>query len=176
MKAKIYHNIIAYSFLLLYILMAAVNLALMLQIRAMKKNRSGSATYAFRKEKCTLVVILVFFGFSYLTRFVWDRYLNGKLFTPDKGMFIFWLTYDLVTYVDGLSFAALLLFHKSNFKEQKGTENADSHQETPGSDDDGSVVYLNNKTNISSSSINVTEVFNPSSQEPAEEREEKSPR
>ena len=53
-------KILSYLFLTLFILMATANIALMLQIRAMKQENLGSANYIFRKEKCTLVIILKF--------------------------------------------------------------------------------------------------------------------
>ena len=31
-------------------------------------------------------------------------------------MFAFWIVYDLISYLEGLSFTALLLFHRKNFK------------------------------------------------------------
>ena len=147
-------KILAYLFLILFILMATANTALMLQIRAMNRKNSGTATYIFRKEKCTLAIILIFFGLSYLFRFVWDEFLLDLLFEHD---FICEFAYDLVSYFDGLSFAALLLFHKSNFKvhqQVQENEHANMHLATSMNDNGGSVVYLEERTNISSSQAN----------------------
>ncbi len=58
-------------------------------------------------------MILAFFEISYLIRFVWDDYLNENLY--DGSNFYYELSYDLVGYADGMSFVALLLFHRSNF-------------------------------------------------------------
>ena len=68
-------NILAYLFLIMFIMMATANTALMLQIRAMNRLNSGRATYIFSKEKCTLAIVLIFFGLSYLFRFAWDWFL-----------------------------------------------------------------------------------------------------
>ena len=139
--------------------MATANTALMLQIRAMNQKSSGTAPYFFRREKCTLAIILIFFGLSYLVRFVWDEFLH-ELLCSLESLFFNWLVYDLIGYIDGLSFAALLLFHKSNFKvhqQVQENEHADMHLSSSMNEDGESVVYLDEQTNITPSQV-VTDV------------------
>ena len=136
-------KITAYLFLVLFILMLAANTALMLQIRTMNRKKAGTGSYIFRKEKCTLAIILIFFGLSYLIRFVWDEFLNALLMELEW-YFIVELGYDIVCFFDGLSLAALLLFHKSNFKVKRGVQETEHANRRPSSlnDDNDSVVYL----------------------------------
>ena len=110
-------QITAYTILILFILMTAANIVLIIQIRKINKSFSNSAAYHFKKEKFTLAIVLAFFGLSYLFRFLWDEFLGFKLLNLDND-FYFFLVYDIVIYADGLSFTALLLFHRSNFKVQ----------------------------------------------------------
>ena len=58
---------LSYTVLLMFLLMAAVNIALFCQIRAKEKS-----LYHFRREQKTLLIILAFFELSYLLRFIWD--------------------------------------------------------------------------------------------------------
>ena len=48
--AEVWVETVAYEFLILFILMAAVNIALLLSIRTMNKNNSSRGIYLFRKE------------------------------------------------------------------------------------------------------------------------------
>ena len=66
-----------------------------------------------------MVTILVVYGFSYLLRFVWDEVIRETLLEKTDDVFLFYLVFDVVGYAEGLSLAALLLFHKSNFKLKK---------------------------------------------------------
>lgn len=116
-RVTLYSKICGYAILILSILMTAANIVLIIQIRKINKNFSNRATYHFKKEKFTLAIILAFFGLSYLFRFLWDEFLGFRLLNLDND-FYFFLVYDIVSYADGLSFTALLLFHRSNFKMQ----------------------------------------------------------
>ena len=116
-RTKLYHRICAYAVLILFILMTAANVVLIIHIRIMNKNLSNNAIDNFKKEKFTLAIILAFFGLSYLFRFLWDEFLGFKLLNLNNE-FYFFLVYDIVSYADGLSFTALLLFHRTNFKVQ----------------------------------------------------------
>ena len=42
------------------------------------------SNYVFKKEKYTMAVILVSFGLSYLTRFLWDHFFDLKLYSLDS--------------------------------------------------------------------------------------------
>ena len=97
--------------------MGIANVALMLQLRAMNQRLWDRATGVFRKEQCTLIITLVCFELSYLIRFVWDEYLAYKLYELAT-CFQCELVYDLLSYFEALSFVALLLCHKRNFKMQ----------------------------------------------------------
>ena len=145
-KVDLVTSILAYIFLILFILMAAANFVLMLQIRAINNNLTNGASYFFKEEKFTLTIILVCFGLSYLIRFVWDEVLSGRLKDEDQ-MFLFYFVYDLVTYFDGMSFAALLFFHRSNFRvAEPVTLSQSTSMNNP-----ESIIYLTNKWSSSAS-------------------------
>ena len=136
--------------------MATANITLILHLRNMNRNNYGRATYSFKREQRTLAIILVFFGLSYLIRFIWDAYLEAKI--RSESIFEFEMVYDLVNFADGVSFAALLLFHNKNFKMQKGEQGIieDNRRQifgTMSNDDDGSVVYLDDGKSVRSTSL-----------------------
>ena len=86
---------------------------------------------------------------SYLSRYVFDEFFNAKLIEQGDA-FKFWLSYDLILYAEGLAYVALLLFHKSNFKEVKQTQQTvheHSFLTESVNDDAETVVILNYKTN-----------------------------
>ena len=75
----IYLQIFAYSFLFMFILMAAVNIALIYQLRKRNNRISMSldspiegTSLSFDTEIKALLLILLFFEVSYLVRFTWD--------------------------------------------------------------------------------------------------------
>ena len=82
---------------------------------------SNTEENPFKKEQCTLATILVFFELGFLSRFVWDAILAELLFNEEK-WFAICMVYDLIAYLEGLSFSALLLFHRNNFKSGASSE------------------------------------------------------
>ena len=94
--------------------MASANLALIYYTRKYNKTVSSNSTNLFRKELCNQTLILISFEVSYLIRFAWDVYLVKSTFDINN-MFNFWLAFDITNYVAGLTYAALLLFHRKNF-------------------------------------------------------------
>ena len=98
----------------MFFIMAAVNILLICVMRKRKNstlNRSSSDD--FKKESCTLNIMLFFFELSYLFRFFWDQYLH-KIWKEKS--FAYRTAYDVSLYIDVLPFIALLLFHWKNFK------------------------------------------------------------
>ena len=96
--------------------MATLNIILAFQVRANLKLLGTRSTYSFSKEKYALVMILFFFELSYGLRFVWDVLIYSGSDNTSKG-FGYYLAFDMVGFVDSLSFTALLLFHRKNFRE-----------------------------------------------------------
>ena len=80
------------------------------------KQLGNRITYEFKKERYTLAIILFFFELSYGLRFVWDVLIYSGSDNTSKG-FGYYLAFDMVGFVDSLSFTALLLFHRKNFRE-----------------------------------------------------------
>ena len=108
-------QIMAYSFLTLFILLGVANIALLVSIRA-KNKIQNHLTYQFKKEQRTLLIILFFFEMSYGFRFFIDSLvLTG--WTCQNSFKVF-LQYDIMCFCDGLSFLPLLLFHNKNFQSQ----------------------------------------------------------
>ena len=67
---------IGYGSLLVFIIMLIANIALILQTRAKAKFDQGQ-TFSFKKEFTNLMVILLFFGLSYLMRFIVNIYYDS---------------------------------------------------------------------------------------------------
>ena len=109
--------IIGYSYLLLFVIMAAVNVLLVIQIRAKERSAAGSdAPQSFYREKRNLSIILFFFELSYLVRFLWDKFISPALYDANAPLFYYALLYDLMAYAEGLAFMVLLLQHSCNFR------------------------------------------------------------
>ena len=70
-------DLIGYGLLLVFIFMIFANIALILQTRAKAKFDQGQ-TYSFKKEFTNLMIILLFFGLSYLMRFIVNIYYISK--------------------------------------------------------------------------------------------------
>lgn len=70
-------GLIGYGSLLVFIIMLFANIALILQTRAKAKFDQGQ-TYSFKKEFTNLMIILLFFGLSYLMRFIVNIYFRSK--------------------------------------------------------------------------------------------------
>ena len=104
----------------MFFIMAAVNVTLVCVLRERKKWElllgSTDSTYSFKKESCTLKIILFFFGLNYLTGFLWDRYVGSAL---QDYFFAYWMGYDSCILIEVLPFIGLLLFHCKNFKQPK---------------------------------------------------------
>ena len=56
-------------------------------------------------------------------------------------MFKFWLLYDLISYLEGLSFIALLVFHRKNFKLAKLAMLREEFSNSVNNHHDYSLVY-----------------------------------
>ena len=59
------------------------------------------------------MVVLVFFEFSYATRFIYDQFIEPIVV---KSLFWYVSSFDLVLFPEGLSFLALLYFHYRNYR------------------------------------------------------------
>ena len=82
---------VSYGFLSMFFIMLFVNLALFVQIR--KKNKLfGKRTYQFKKEQCTMVIILLFFELSYGIRYVNDQFFSQQRLEK-RGQFAYFLSY-----------------------------------------------------------------------------------
>ena len=110
----VYGNSVAYTFLLCFLLMAGANIALFFGIKAHNQLR-GKPTYSFRREQCTLTLVLFFFEIGYAFRFVWDKYLEVILF-EQYDFFTYYFVADLVAISEGISLLILMIFHRRNFK------------------------------------------------------------
>ena len=92
--------------------MATLNIYLLLLLKA--KNRiQGQQIYNFDREMRTLTIVLFFFELSYLSRFLWDEF--AITFINGNYEFGYFMLYDAITLCDGMSFLAILVFHKRNF-------------------------------------------------------------
>ena len=114
-KKNEFSQVIAFSFLTLFIMMAAVNIVLFRMFRKQSNMLDSELNY-FYKEQCILTTVLVFFEFSYVFRFLYSEFLDNANLNEDSNLFAKWVLFDLTILVDGLSFAALLTFHYKNFK------------------------------------------------------------
>ena len=106
-----------YEFLTLFFIMASANIALIHYTLAYNRQMNGKNDL-FRRELCTQTAILIAFELSFLLRFAWDVFLFYSLFDLSS-MFDFLLAFDVVSYVAGFSYLALLLFHRKNFAVRK---------------------------------------------------------
>ena len=134
----------AYLYLGMFFLMAAVNTVLICVMRERKKSaQRGSldATYDFKKEACTLYILLTFFEISYLSRYLWDEFV-GEMLLDDN--FAYGIGFDASLYIDVLPFIGLLLFHYKNFNQSMSlAESTDRGQRREGSMNDfEGVCYL----------------------------------
>ena len=71
-----------------------------------------SLYYPLNREQCTQAIIFACFALSYVARFLLDFFV----YTSYKNSFKLAMLSDLVYYVEGLSFLALLELHAKNFK------------------------------------------------------------
>ena len=94
--------------------MLFANLALFIQIR--KKNKLfGKRTYQFKKEQCNMVIVLLFFELSYGIRYVNDQFFSQQILEK-RGLYAYFVSYQVIVALDGVSFLVLLLFHYRNFR------------------------------------------------------------
>ena len=110
-------TIFAYSYLVMFLLMASVQILLILILRQKRQAalfRSSESTYELRKESCILNAIMFFFELSYLSRFSWDMYEMNS----ERSEYYYVIGYDASLYFDVLPFIGLLLLHHSNFKQR----------------------------------------------------------
>ena len=113
-------EVFSYFYLIMFIMMASVNVLLVILIRVKERSLGGIRDqFTFKKEKCNLAIILFFFELSYLLRFIWDNFIEELLLPEDEvdqSMFPYSLAYDSLVYVEGLAFMTLLLQHTCNFR------------------------------------------------------------
>lgn len=64
---------IAFGFLLEFLLLGAVNLFLIVQLRTIGRLMGHDDAF-FRKERQSMIITFVVFNFGYLIRFVWDEW------------------------------------------------------------------------------------------------------
>ena len=105
----------AFVFLAMFILMGAVNIALMYQIWARNREVRNTSEIKFKKEQRTLTIILFLFELSYLSRFV----VNLAFVEETQNNFSYknLVAVDFAFMLDGLALFALMFFHYKNFKQ-----------------------------------------------------------
>ena len=122
----------ASMFMGLFVLMTSVNFALIYQIN-LKNRLEGNVRGEydpFRDERRTLNAINVFFGVSYLVRFIWDLLYQGatvEYYGPLMGEDAVFLLSD------GLSLLLLVLVHRKNFNAPLETAAASDYSTSYGS-------------------------------------------
>ena len=119
-----------------FILIGISNILLMLEI--LKKQRLTGAD--FKKEQCTLVVILIFYELGYGIRFFLDEFVYYDLVGK-------WFAYHMLGFAiaifEGASLLVLLLYHNKNFKQaQSVDDNATQQQSLPSNISQGTVAHL----------------------------------
>ena len=78
--------------------------------REMKQN--GSVKHNLKKERCTYAVISIFFGLSYITRYVKNVYSICLQTHPIYFEEINWI---ILFFLEGVSIGVLMAFHVANF-------------------------------------------------------------
>ena len=73
---KLSAQALAYVNLLMFFLLASVNIVLIYQIRT---KQYGLLSTVLRREQRTLLIILVFYELSYLLQFAWDFYQSKSV-------------------------------------------------------------------------------------------------
>ena len=117
--------IYAYSYLVMFLLMASVQILFILVLRRKRQAalfRSSESTNELRKESCKLNAIMFFFELSYLSRFFWDMYEKNS----ERSEYGYVIVYDVSLYLDVLPFIGLLLLHHSNFKQRRPENNEEA--------------------------------------------------
>ena len=124
--------LIGKSFLVLTILLfLSISIVIWrLKVKQRRIKHAGS----FGKEIKNLLIILVLFSFSFLTRYILDTFVSVKVLgsslesicVDDEGVEIYCYPYDLIIWLVGTQYifdlipiTAILLFHHYNFKEAK---------------------------------------------------------
>ena len=116
---EFYGKILAFNFLVIFLIMVSVTLFLVSQTQAKKRAELGiQETASFKKENLTLVITLFSFSLGYGLRFAYDGYL-GYYYEKRGEWFASYLTYDIMSLVEGTTFMAILLYHNKNFKIRK---------------------------------------------------------
>ena len=88
--------------------------------RAVDRERrtNGKASHNnLRKERCIYALITIFFGLSYVGRFVLNEFNSSG--RKIGSQFTYQLTYIIVYLLEGVSMGVLMLFHSKNFKHGK---------------------------------------------------------
>lgn len=114
---------LGYSFLAIFILMAAANICLLILVGSDLRVQQGRKVSIFKREKTTLLTILFFYEISYLLRFLEDV---CQIVDYKDDLFTYLIFIDVMFIFDGLSLLALLIFHFVNFKETQRTESTGS--------------------------------------------------
>ena len=103
-------DILGFSFLIAFILIAIVNLYLIVQL--MKINKLiGHNSALFEKERLSILITFVLFDLGYLLRFFWDIW--GFWLPEDT--FAYYVVDDFVMMTDGFTLLALVILHRQNF-------------------------------------------------------------
>ena len=82
--------------------------------RERKTRRDGRVTHTLTRERCTYAIISIFFGLSYIGRFVINEYekCDGRIGSTFPELMIFVTVYIL----EGASMGVLMIFHLKNFQ------------------------------------------------------------
>ena len=80
-----------------------------------REKRTDSVTTTLQKERCNYAVISIFFGLSYIGRFVFDNRYDGCIEISGDG-FVTRLMFLFVYLFEGVSLGVLMVFHLINFK------------------------------------------------------------
>ena len=115
------YDIIGYLFLAQVIVMILLVVWLFIETqRAVNRERRasdvGGVTPSLRRERCTYAIISIFFGLSYIGRYILNSY-GSNFDEPVLSPFALEMTGVIVWLFEGLSMGCLMLFHYVNFQE-----------------------------------------------------------
>ena len=104
----------------MFILMASVNGALMIQMRKLRNQYRSSRSFVefpdmpYQREQKVLMISLLCFEMSYLVRFIMDEFILKRQVMSAFVRVTIWF---VVTCFDGIPLFALLFYHYRNFKD-----------------------------------------------------------
>ena len=115
-------DILGFSFLIAFILLAIVNIYLIVQLRKFNK-LIGHNSALFEKERLSILITFVLFDLGYLLRLFWDTW---QFWLPIN-TFACCIVEEFVMMTDGFTLLALVILHRQNFL--RGTTNHSRHSQ-----------------------------------------------